>query len=53
MLEILKGNTVQNYGSLANGVYSPSGASVNLLSAYNLINDPMYAKIQGRTLISL
>ena len=49
----LNGNTVQKDFSSANDVYSPSGASVNLLSAYNLINDPMYAKIQGRTLISL
>ena len=53
LLEILKGNTVQNYGSLANGVYSPSGAPVKLLSPYNLTNDPLYAKIQGRTLTSL
>ena len=49
----LKGNTVQNYDSFANGVYSPSGPSVNLLNAYNLTDDPMYAKIQGRTLTSL
>ena len=49
----LNGNTVQNESSFANGVYSPSGASVNLLSAYNLTNDPLYAKIQGRTLTSL
>ena len=48
----LKGNTVQRAYSSANGVHSPSGASVNLLSAYNLTN-ALYAKIQGRTLTSL
>ena len=50
----LNGNTVQKgSSSSADEVAFPSGASVNLLSAYNLTDDPMYAKIQGRTLISL
>ena len=49
----LKGNTVQRGYTSANYVYSPSGASVNLMTTYNLANDKMYNKIQERTLTSL
>ena len=51
----LNGNTVQKNSLYTKtiDVYSPSGASVNLLNAYNLTNDPLYAKIQGRTLTNL
>ena len=49
----LKGNTVQRASSYASGVYSPSGTQVNLMTTYNLADDKMYNKIQGRTLTSL
>ncbi len=49
----LKGNTVQRESSYANGVNSPSGTSVNLMTTYNLADDKMYNKIQGRTLTNL
>ncbi len=49
----LKGNTVQRVSTSANSVYSPSGTEVNLMTTYNLANDKMYNKIQGRTLTSL
>ena len=49
----LKGNTVQRASSYASGVYSTSGTQVNLMTTYNLADDKMYNKIQGRTLTSL
>ncbi len=57
-------SNVRNYLKGAENVYrgyksgttfepDTTGKKINLLSDYNLTNDPMYAKIQGRTLTSL
>ena len=57
-------SNVRNYLKGAENVYrgyksgttfepDTTGKKINLLSDYNLTNDPMYSKIQGRTLTSL
>ena len=48
--EIVQRSSKQNTDKTKNVV---DGASVNLLTTYNLTSDPLYAKIQGRTLTSL
>ena len=51
----LKGESVYRTATSSSGAYIPneSSARVNLLTDYNLTSDPLYAKIQGRTLTSL
>ncbi len=49
----LNGETVRRASKLVSGKYIADGTSVNLLTTYNLESDPLYAKIQGRTLRSL
>lgn len=50
----LNGKTVQKESYTdETGKYFADGEFVNLLTTYNLESDPLYAKIQGRTLTSL
>ena len=51
----LKGAENVYRGYKSGTTYEPdtTGKKINLLSDYNLTNDPMYAKIQGRTLTNL
>lgn len=49
----LKGADVNCSAKGGSGSYTPDGTRVNLLTTYNLTSDPLYAKIQGRTLTSL
>ena len=52
--EYLKGNTVQRAAAKdSNGTYKAYGTPVNFLTTYNLTNDPLYSRIQARTLASL
>ena len=51
----LKGESVYRTAKSSSGGYIPAESSlkINLLTDYNLASDPLYAKIQGRTLTSL
>ncbi len=49
----LKGADVNRSTKSSSGSYIPDGTSVNLLTTYNLTSDPLYTKIQERTLASL
>ena len=49
----LKGADVFLRAKSSSGSYIPDGTSVNLLTTYNLTSDPLYTKIQARTLASL
>ena len=51
--QYLIGNTVKNAAKLENGKYIASGTDVNIMTKYNINNDPMYANIKARSLASL
>lgn len=51
--QYLIGNTVKNGAKSENGKFIARGTDVNLMTKYNINNDPMYAKIQARNLASL